>query len=90
MPPVTANALAAINSSFVTNKGRPADRPAKINRLIPKARSTENVSNTPLTPLLTRAAIINKFAARKKFAFLIIRCRENRSKNVPTYGPINE
>ena len=84
VPPVTANALAAINSSFLTNKGNPADKPAKINRLTPNASSTKKVSNKPLTPLLTSAAIINKFVARKKLALRIIRWRENRSKKVPT------
>ena len=90
VPPVTANALAAINSSFLTNRGNPADKPAKINRLMPNASNTKNVSSRPLTPLLTKAAIINRLVARKKLAFRIIRCREKRSKKVPTYGPINE
>ena len=54
VPPVTASALAAINSSFFTNNGRPADKPAKINRLTPKAINTKKVSSNPVAPLLTR------------------------------------
>ncbi|CAB4659200.1 unannotated protein [freshwater metagenome] len=54
VPPVTANALAAINSSFLTNNGKPADKPAKINRLTPNAINTNKVNNKPDAPLLTK------------------------------------
>ena len=54
VPPVTANAFAAINSSFLTSNGNPADKPAKINRLTPKAINTKKVSSNPVAPLLTK------------------------------------
>ena len=65
VPPVTARALAAINSSFLTSNGKPADNPAKINRLIPKANKTNKVKTIPVSPLLTNQAITNKSIARK-------------------------
>ena len=63
VPPVTANAFAAINSSFFTSKGNPAESPDKINRLTPNANKTNNVRINPVELLLINQAIINKLAA---------------------------
>ena len=62
---IAANALAAINSSFLTNNGNPAERPAKINRLIPNANKTNKVKTTPVEPLLINQAMIKRSAARR-------------------------
>ena len=48
VPPVTAKAFAAINSSFLTSNGRPAERPDKINRLTPNANKTNKVRIIPV------------------------------------------
>ena len=63
VPPVTANAFAAINSSLFTKSGSPADRPERINRLTPNANNTNKVKIIPVEPLFTSQAIINKLAA---------------------------
>ena len=63
VPPVTANAFAAINSSFFTKSGSPADRPERIKRLTPNANKTNKVKTIPVELLFTSQAIINKLAA---------------------------
>ena len=65
VPPVTANAFAAINSSFLTNSGSPADNPERIKRLTPKAIKTNKVKTIPVEPVFINHAIINKFIALK-------------------------
>jgi hypothetical protein len=67
-PPVTAIAFAVINDFESINKGRPADKAARIKRLIPKAISTTAVSATPVAPLKTNIATTNKFALRARLA----------------------
>jgi hypothetical protein len=68
VPPVTASALAETNSSLETNKGNPAESPANINRLIPKAINTKSVRRIPVVPLLINIAIATKTIARITFA----------------------
>jgi hypothetical protein len=89
-PPVTAMAFAVIKDSGLITSGSPADNPASINRLIPKANKTTTVSSKPVFPCEINIAMINKSNARKRFAIKIARWREMRSRIVPTKGPITE
>ena len=73
-----------------SKSGKPADRPARINRLTPKAIKTKMVNSTPVAPFRIRPAIKISVSARNKFEKRIIRCLEIRSKIVPTSGPITE
>ena len=67
-PPVTAIAFAVIKDLASTNKGSPADKAARINRLIPNAINTTTVNATPAVPLKTNKATKNRFALRARFA----------------------
>ena len=49
-PPVTTNAFAAMSFSRETTRGKPAERPARINLFTPKAMSTKTVSSIPVRP----------------------------------------
>ena len=47
-------------------KGKPAESPAKIKRLIPNAIRTNIVNSTPVCPAKTSHATTSKFAARAR------------------------
>ena len=66
-PPVTAIALAVISDLESTNKGRPADKAANINLLIPNAIRTTTVNSTPVDPLKISTATKNRLALRTRF-----------------------
>ena len=87
---MTASALALINDLVSITNGRPAESPARIKRLIPKAIRTKTVKRTPVCPLNTKSATTNKLIARAAFANSSARCLETRSKIVPTNGPTSE
>ena len=89
-PPVTARAFAVIRDLLSIINGIPAESPARINRLTPNATSTKTVISIPVFPWKIRSAIIDKVVALLKFANIIARCLETRSRIVPTNGPINE
>ena len=89
-PPVTAIAFAVTRELGLTNKGSPADNAAKINRLIPNAIKTTTVSATPVVPVKTNSATINKLTLRKKLEKNSARCLEILSNTVPTKGPTIE
>ena len=67
-PPVTAIAFAVIRDLESIRSGSPADKAARINRLIPNATNTTAVSVTPVVPLNTKAATTKRFALRARFA----------------------
>ena len=67
VPPVTANAFAAISSSRLTINGSPAESPERINRLIPKANRTKRVKTAPVVLALINSAIIIRSPARIRF-----------------------
>ena len=71
-------------------RGKPAESPAKIKRLIPNAISTKTVNTTPVCPVKTSAATTSKFAARARLENKSARCLETRSRIVPTNGPTSE
>ena len=73
-----------------SSSGSPADSPARIKRLTPKAIRTNIVNSTPVAPLRTNPAMKMRVSARNKLAKRIIRCRDIRSRIVPTSGPIKE
>ena len=89
-PPVTAMAFAVTNEFESTSKGRPAERAARIKRLIPKATRTTIVKANPVVPLKTKRATSNKLRLRSRFEKNKARWREIRSKTVPTNGPTIE
>jgi hypothetical protein len=70
--------------------GIPAESPARIKRLTPKATRTKTVISIPVFPWKINNEMIDKVVALVKFANMIARCLETRSKIVPTNGPINE
>jgi hypothetical protein len=90
VPPVTAVALMATNFSRVVRRGRDAESPARINRLIPNAIKIKPVSPTPVAPAAIEVAAIATTIAREIFERKRIRCREKRSRMVPTKGPTKE
>jgi hypothetical protein len=51
---------------------------------------TKRVRRIPVAPLLISSAIIKRSAALNKFDMRTILRRLNRSRKIPTYGPINE
>ena len=63
-PPVTAIAFAEISERGSISNGRPADNPARIRRLIPKATSTKIVNSSPVFPLKISSATMVKLIAR--------------------------
>ena len=78
-------------SDFVsTNNGRPADKAARIKRLIPNATKTTTVNGIPVVPPKISSATKSKFALRARFEKKSARCLETRSKIVPTKGPTME
>ena len=96
VPPVTAVALMETKIFLpcvpvVSSKsGSPADKPAKISRFTPNATNTNIVSSTPVAPLRINPAIKISVKARNKLEKRITRCRDTRSKIVPTNGPTKE
>ena len=87
---MTANALALIRDLLSIINGMPADKPARINRLTPKAINIKTVNSTPVRPWNINRATTHNVAARTRFEYAIARWREMRSKIVPTKGPIME
>ena len=63
-PPVTASAFAEISDFDSISNGNPAESPARMRRLIPKAISTKIVNSSPVFPLKIRRATIDKLIAR--------------------------
>jgi hypothetical protein len=70
--------------------GKPAERPARIKRLIPNATRTNIVNSTPVCPVNTSQATTSRFIERARLENKRARCLETRSKIVPTNGPTNE
>jgi hypothetical protein len=76
--------------SRVTTRGKLADKPARINLLIPNEIKTINVNSKPVAFSKIAVATNNKVIVRPKFAKNKIWRREYLSRIVPTNGPIKE
>ena len=76
--------------SSLTKRGVAADRPARINRLIPNETRTVSVSSAPVFPNTRTSATNTKVKARSEFAVKRICRREYLSSSVPTTGPTRE